>query len=712
MKLHRLLWTTLLVVLFAGTAHGAATDTSLILGSQAARPGDTVMAGIRLRMKPGWHVYWRNPGGSGLPVSITWHLPNGFTAGEIQWPVPAKLPAEELTTYIYEDETVLLVPLKIALDAPFGQVELKANVSWLECKTQCVPGSGDVQAFLTVGDAAKPSPDATLIAEWQKKLPLKKPDLGARAFWEGPPNGDTRGIIFEWPAKGTVKDADFYPYSSDKSDVQWKNTFVPAEGGMLRLKKIVKKLEGNWPDNISGLLVQKLEDRTLAYEVNLPISETGIPPATSKSAPLSGAAARPPQRFSLVLLYAFLGGIILNVMPCVLPVIALKILGFVNQSKEHPRHVRKLGLLYAAGVLVSFLALAVLVIFVKQLGHAASWGMQFQNPQFLVLMTALVSLIALNLFGVFEINLGGSVMGTAGKLASKEGSAGAFLNGLLATILATPCTAPFLGPALGFAFTQPAGIIILVFLTVGLGLAAPYVILSWEPAWLKFLPKPGAWMEKFKVAMGFPMLATAIWLFTLTTPFFGEDGDLWLGMFLVLIGLGAWVWGQFVQRGRARRALAVGVSLGIFLIAYGYLLERQLDWRHPRMVAKGSLQNAPDGIDWQPWSPDALKEARAAGRPVLVDFTAKWCLICQLNKREALEIPKVRAKLKQIGAVALEENSYTKDPVVIAELNRYQRAGVPLVLIYPKDPNAAPEVLPELLTPNIVLSALDKAVAN
>ena len=250
-----------------------------------------------------------------------------------------------------------------------------------------------------------------------------------------------------------------------------------------------------------------------------------------------------------MLLYAFVGGLILNLMPCVLPVIALKILGFVSEANSEPRRVRKLGLIYALGVLLSFLALAAVVIGVKAAGHHAGWGMQFGSPVFIVCLTTLVTLVALNLFGIFEVTLGGRALDTAGELASKHGAAGAFFNGVLATVLATPCTAPFLGAALGFAFSQSAAEIILIFLTVGLGLSAPYVLLSWNPAWLKFLPKPGAWMEKFKIAMGFPMLATVVWLFNVASSTYGKN-VLWLGIFLVVIALAAWIFGEFFQRGR------------------------------------------------------------------------------------------------------------------------------------------------------------------
>jgi thiol:disulfide interchange protein DsbD len=411
-----------------------------------------------------------------------------------------------------------------------------------------------------------------------------------------------------------------------------------------------------------------------------------------------------------MLLYAFLGGLILNVMPCVLPVIALKILSFVHQSQHAPWQVRKLGLIYAFGVLLSFLALAVLVICVKQAGHHAGWGMQFGNAQFLVVLTTLVTLVALNLFGLFEINLGGQIMGAAGQLAAKEGNLGAFFNGVLAAVLATPCTAPFLGAAMGFAFLQPALITVVMFLTVALGLAAPYVVLSWHPTWLKFLPKSGAWMARFKVAMGFPMLAASVWLFSLMPLHYGRR-VLWLGLFLVVVALAAWIYGEFVQRGRQRKGLAIFIVALLVFASYGYGLEGQLRWRSPDKPGgdNRSLKTSPQGIAWQRWSPEAVSQARAEGRPVLVDFTADWCLTCLANKKISLEIPSVRAKLKEINAVALLGDYTAMPDDITEELKRFSRAGVPLVLVYPRQSNQPPQVLPELLTPQIVLNALDQA---
>jgi thiol:disulfide interchange protein DsbD len=324
-------------------------------------------------------------------------------------------------------------------------------------------------------------------------------------------------------------------------------------------------------------------------------------------------------------------------------------------------------------------------------------------------LTTLITLVALNLFGVFEVNLGGQALSAAGQLASRQGAPGAFFNGLLATALATPCTAPFLAPALGFAFAQSPALILLIFLFVGLGLAAPYVVLSWNPALLKLLPKPGAWMEKFKIAMGFPMLLTAVWLFNLAADDYGKN-VLWLGVFLVLVAFAAWIFGAFVQRARAGKGVAAAIVLLLLIGGYVYALEDQLHWRAPMVFTDtSSLPESPDGITWQRWSPQTVAQAQGEGRPVLVDFTADWCLTCQVNKKIAIEIPSVRQKLKEINAVALI-GDYTHFPdSITTELNRYNRAGVPLVLVYPKTADSQPIVLPEVLTPGLVLDALDRA---
>lgn len=693
------------------------TQARLLWSAESARPGETITAAVELQMAPRWHTYWKNAGESGMATKIDWTLPDGITAGEIQWPVPEKYTAAGLTTYVYHNSVLLLVPLTIAPDSAPGTKSLRAKVSWLECEEVCLPGGATVSGKFEVGTESKPSSHAELIASWQKRLPLTRHSLEVRARWDGPAVEEKRPLIIEWQDSSQPVMVDFFPYAGDDYEVGGATDVLGKEGGKILLRKQVTKFGDHFPSSIQGILVAKASEGGAAqgYEVTLPISEPSNLTATgSSSAEGTRAAPTAPvleKRSLWVMLgLAFLGGLILNIMPCVLPVIALKVLGFVSQSREEPGRVRLMGLVYALGVLASFMVLAALVIGMQAAGRAANWGMQFQNPQFLVVMTVLVTLVALNLFGLFEITLSGRAMGAAGALASKEGASGAFFNGVLATALATPCTAPFLGAALGFAFAQPPSIIILTFVAVALGLAAPYVVLSWNPGWLKWVPKPGAWMERFKVAMGFPMLATAIWLFWLTTSHFDKSGALWLGLFLVALAMAAWIWGEFVQRGLQGRTVAMVLSGLIAVGAYYYALEKQLSWRAPVVVAKaGELKRAQGaGIDWQVWSPEAVEKARAAGRPVLVDFTADWCLTCQVNKKTSLEIPAVQEKLKEINAVALLGDHTHADPLITEELKKHQRAGVPLVLVYPPKLDAPPIVLPEVLTPGIVLDALEK----
>ena len=724
-----------LVALAARAAH---TEASLVLSDDTAKPGDTVWAGVDLKMEPGWHTYWKNSGDAGMPTTIAWQLPSGVTAGDIHWPLPEKLPPAEVTTYGYNDETMLLVPLKIGANVPSGPITLTANLTWLECKDVCIPVKTSVQATLNIGSETKASANAGAIEAWKAKTPETSADWEVNVWWETSTNGDTRPLIIggvQPPTAPRLKTeaADFFPGASDDFEIQPATEELSQQAMGFELRKQVKKFSGDWPKEISGVMAVKQNGHWSGFEIQAPIKEApsaflnySAPSSVQTSSAAIVASNLPSQTTAptsaglLVkyLFYAFVGGLILNVMPCVLPVIALKILGFVSEARSEPRRVRNLGFIYAAGVLASFAVMALIFIGLKEAGRQVGWGIQFGNPVFVVGLTVLSLLIALNLFGVFEVTPGGKIMNAAGNLASRHGAAGAFFNGLMATVLAASCTAPILGAAVGFALSKGATVMFLIFLFLGIGLAAPYVLLSCNPALLKFIPKPGPWMEKFKIAIGFPMLATTVWLFNVAASDYGSR-VFWLGVFLVIVACAAWIFGEFIQRGRGGKGIAVAIVLILLVGGYAYALEGRLNWR--TMVGEKETDNSlidtsAKGLVWQPWSPEAVAQARKAGKPVLVDFTATWCVTCNAIVKPALESPAVGTKLKELNAATLIGDYTRTPPQMTDEISKYGSAGVPLVLVFPKNPNAPAIVLrqpdpfefPSSYS-KAVLSALDRA---
>ncbi len=682
-----------------------ATKVKLLISHETAKSGSTIMAGIEMTMDEGWHTYWINPGTAGIPTSVKWELPDWVTAGEIQWPVPEKFQSLGSTGYGYKNTIVLIVPLFVSENAPLGQVELSAKVSWLECEIQCNPRNQEVSANFVIGQALKESSSVNTIRDWKEKIPQRAPVniIKAKAWWGEEINQDERRFIVEFESEEAGSEVDFFSFKYADFEFSPESKINFFDDSKVRVEKTVLKFEGQWPVRVQGLLVFNLNDyeKTRAVELDIPIE-------IERSATLNLKANN--QSLGMMLLYAFLGGLLLNVMPCVLPVISLKILGFVNHGHESKARVRMLGVLYGMGVFVSFMILATIVISVKSAGELASWGMQMSNPQFVVLLTILVTLVALNLFGLFEVTLG-SVGVAAGSVSSKEGASGAFFNGVLATVLATPCTAPFLAPALGFAFMQSADLIILIFAFVALGLALPYVILSWNPKWLRFLPKPGPWMEKFKISMGFPMMGTVIWLFMLNYEYYG-DRILWLGIFLIILSMSLWVFGEFFQRGTKRKGLALGIAglLGIGGFIFG--LEGQFQWRNPidsNSKSVDVVQDFPGGIQWHNWSPSAVIAAQKNGQTVLVDFTAKWCMTCIANKKTSIDISSVRSLIAEKNIKAFRADFTRRPDHITRELAKWNRVGVPLVLVFSADINKKPQILPEVLTPSIVLEALNKS---
>jgi thiol:disulfide interchange protein/DsbC/DsbD-like thiol-disulfide interchange protein len=704
---------------------GHASRPELLLNATEANGGATVLAALKFSINEHWHCYWRNPGNQyGLPIELEWNLPAGVRAGATRWMIPQRREYRDFrglgdfNSYEYSGEAVLIAELTVAADAVLGVQPISANLKWAECKDDgvCVPREKKVTASLTIGDALKPAPNADQFTIWQGKLPQPaSADLTKSARWEGVAVENKRFVQIE--VFGADADIDFYPYEFAGWQVSSISEVTTGDGGHVIIRKEVTSSDGEWPTTLSGILVNNPgSPNPIGQAFEVAIGNGGEPQVVT-------SAAGGEQKHSLIywLMFAFIGGMILNIMPCVLPVISLKILGFVNQAEEAPGRVRQLGLIYSLGVLCSFMVLAAVIIGVQKAGGNALWGMQFSNPAFVICLTTVITLVALNLFGVFEITLTSGTMTAASSLASKHGVSGAFFNGVLTTVLATPCSAPFLIGALGFAFTQPPSIIVLVFAFAGLGLAFPYLLLSWNSRWLKFLPKPGVWMVRFKEAMGFPMLITAFWLLSLSARRFGLDGVLWIGFFLVMVAMAAWIWGAFVQRGTKRRGLAMAIAA--FCLAAGYFvaLEENLRWRDPAPLAKagpvdnsGSLlvnpqKTSPEGVEWYKWSHAAIDEARAKGHPVLVDFTAKWCVTCRGNKTSSIEINSTRAKLKELNFVSFIADFTDFPPDIAEELIRFQRPAVPMVLVYPADLTKAAAVLPTLLTPGIVHQALDAA---
>ena len=691
-------------------ASATGTKVDLVLSADESRPGETIWAGVHITLADEWHTYWRYGGEAAQPPEVSWELPEGVTAGEIHWPVPEKLHQLDTYSYIYHHETMLLVPLTVTAEP--GQLKLKAKVNWLECKDVCIPQNRLIEATLVVGEQNRRSRFADQIDQWRAKVPRVDTSIPLNVTWDAPGQDDERRFVVSQEDDSSLELLDFYPHAYDSFEVMGATELVADADGRAGIKKGVFKYEGDWPTEIAGLVALKGADQDSPELV-----ETVLVFGALKQSLGAAVAVDNPDAGSVsalqMLFFAFIGGLILNFMPCVLPVIALKILGFVKQSQESPAKVKRLGLVYGLGVLASFLLLAALVVGVQQAGRLASWGMQFQNLGFLIPMMILITLVALNFFGVFEISLGGNALGAASRFSGQDGYLGAFFNGVLATILATPCTAPFLATALGFAFAQPPLWIVLFFVTIACGLAFPYILLSWNPVLMKYLPKPGPWMGRFKVAMGFPMLATAVWLFSVSLSHFSEGAELWLGLLLVMVAMSAWVWGQFVQQVSVRRPLSIAVSLLIGVGGAWWVLEGELDWRHPAPASStdGGLV-VEKGIQWLSWSHAAVAEARAEGHPVLVDFTAKWCYNCQANKRFSIEIDPVREKLQALDVVTFRADFTHHDPKIALELEKYKRAGVPLVLVFPAGEAGVVQVLPPLLTPSIVLNALDKSVES
>jgi len=672
---------------------------SLVSSTSAVAASRPFTVGIRFTLAEHWHLYWRFPGDSGAAPEVEWSLPPGFEAGPIQWPLPSLLKSEgDLFTNVYEGEVLFPVEIRTPAQIPSAPFVLKAKLKWYVCSETCLPGDGEVSLTLSPGE---PGPENTeLFTLWQSRLPQTSP-APFQLKWSK--NNDSvlvevKGLagsgkveLFPIPPRGVMAEHP-EPLASDPSGRTFR---IPSpEAGLA---------SEDW----RALVVLHEEGKRLGWEVPAVFAkqaasapqgagETGPGAATKPGGASAGASGSGADGLGKVLWAAFLGGLLLNLMPCVLPVIALKIFGFTQQAGEQPGRVFRLGLAFCAGVFTFFLGLALAVAGLKAAGGGLNWGFQFQNPWILSGLIAAVFVFGLNLLGVFEINLGGGANAKLSALSSKQGYTGAFLHGAFTTLLGTSCTAPYLGVTLGFAVSQTTPVVIAIFLTIAAGMSLPYLLLTSNPALLRFLPKPGAWMERLKQLMGFVILAVAVWMLGVLGKSLGIDAIAGTASFLLVLGFACWIFGTLQNRVLALIAALLLAAGGYRLFVYDALL------RDPSGTRAGTASSA-EG--WEVFSPERVARERAAGRPVFVDFTAEWCLNCKVNERLTLSKPEVQEAFRKRGVVMLKADWTHKDSVITEELNRFKRIGVPFYLLY--TPGAAePHIFPELLTPGLVLEAL------
>lgn len=700
----------------ASTAPSPHAEVSLVAESASIRPGQPFLVGLHIVLEKDWHTYWKNPGDSGLPLTIKWTLPEGFSAGPIRWPAPERLPVPPMMNYGYSGE--VLFPVEITPPAHVGtqRVTIAGAFDWLECEEECVPAEAKLDLEVSVRDEPPaPGPAARLFEISRSRMPATAEGW---EFWaEAGPNA----VALDFRAPEGINPKSGYlfvdqplvvDYAAPQGFSIWGHghrlTMTPAENAEVR------------PGRLTGVLVVEGTGGAgdhRAVEVDVPVrAGNPTPIATTSATTADGSAASgigsPAVSLPVALLFAFVGGLILNLMPCVLPILSLKVLGFVEQSGKHPEHARRHGIVFALGVLLSFWVLAGVMLALRAAGEQMGWGFQLQSAPFLALLCGLFLLIGLNLFGVFEF--GASVMGAANLAAGRSGLAASFWNGVLATVAATPCTAPFMGTALGFALSQHAVVALSVFSLLALGMAAPYLILAFNPGLLRFVPKPGAWMETFKQFLGFLLLATVaalIWLFGQQT---GVNGvGIILGG-LLLVALAAWVYGRSQSAGRSGRSRAAIAVTAVALLAAGLGVALRGAVENggvtERPSARGSGGGDKQGLKWESYSPARLAELRAEGKPVFIDFTAAWCITCQVNERVSLANSDVIERFEREGITTLRADWTRRDDQIAEALAGYGRQGVPVYVLYGRDPGGAPELLPELLTPSIVLAAIDKTL--
>jgi thiol:disulfide interchange protein DsbD len=675
----------------SNSADVAHLHVQLVVPNQNLNTGTPVNAGLYFKLESGWHVYWKNAGDSGEPPHIQWTLPAGITAGAMQFPAPQRLPLGPLMDFGYENEVLFPFTVQAAATAKPGSAVLHAKVDWLVCREVCIPGKAELDQNVNVVSRApavnliSPS-DQELFNRLANALPKALPS-SENAIFQPTPTGFRLAVTTGQRETQAV----FFPEDEDILDNPAPQTVTPtATGFVLDLKKDAN-LTTN-PAQLKGVL-------ELAGGRNYEIAATPGTVAAPPAAPAFSFAA-----LASTVFFAFLGGLLLNLMPCVFPVLFLKGLALVHSGHKELHKLRAHGLVYAAGILVSFWALVAVLLGLRAAGATLGWGFQFQSPIFLLVLAGLLFFFSLSLAGQFEIGL--TLTSAGGTLAAKHGYAGSFFTGVLAVIVATPCTAPFMGPAIGYALAQPAAVTFAIFTALALGLAAPYLALTLQPAWTRVLPKPGAWMDILKQAVSVPIFGTVIWLTWVVSGAYGANLLLALLSIFLLLAIAGWFLGRWPAR---RWSMLVAVLLLLTALVACVTAPRELATSPALLSSKGPT--ARSAAAWQPWSADGVERALAAGQPVLVDFTASWCLSCQVNERIALSRPEV---MQAFGAknVALFKADWTReDPAITQALTALGRSGVPVYALYSPGQND-PQLLPQVLTPGIVLDAIDKLPAG
>jgi thiol:disulfide interchange protein len=678
--------------LFGSGARAASNDShhvkaSLVAETQNVVAGRPLRLALRQQVEPGWHTYWSNPGDSGLPTTIDWRLPQGFSAGAITWPTPERFRYGPVVGYGYTREVLLPVTLDVPPDLHSGTtVTLSAHASWLVCAIDCIPKDAELSITLPVGTASEADQQwAGVFASTFARMPAPNP---FRTTVEA--IGERLSLRVETGDATHLRKVTFFPLERGViDDAAPQRVATDAQGLTVSLERDRAKPEAT---ALNGVLIF----------TDSPVGADAATTAILISAPVDRppASAFPEIGVVAALLLAFAGGVILNLMPCVLPVLSIKVFGLVRHSHATPVQVRMHGVAYAAGVLASFAAIAAALMGLRAAGAEIGWGFQLQSPAFVAVMIYILFAVGLNLSGAFSI--GFQLAGVDSDLCSGSGYAGSFFTGALATAVATPCTAPFMASAVGFAVTQPWYVSAAVFEALGLGLAFPFLLATAVPGMHRFLPKPGGWMLRLKQFLAFPVYATVVWLLYVLSQEAGKSAVSIVLIGAVMIAFGAWLYDAAWSSGSSLRNWAVGFSAATVLGAFA-LLGLVNDAGSQR-----DTRTADDGDPyWQSFSRARLDGLRAEGKPVFIDFTAAWCITCKVNERLVLSDPVVRKALADLGVAMLRADWTRQDPEITRELEANGRLGVPLYLFYPKpmlgDDRRSSIVLPQILSAESLL---------